>query len=102
LVIRAADSVFLTVPDDSIGTVANTLRFDVANAHSKNARALLRRVPDRHTCAGPWPRGIRGGFHPLDFVRRHLGGHRANRRVLRDTRQRANPPASLEAIEAAA
>jgi predicted short-subunit dehydrogenase-like oxidoreductase (DUF2520 family) len=64
-VVAAADIVFLTVPDDSIGTMAHTVRFDAADAPTK---ALVH-------CSGASPvellaparaQGAQiGGFHPL-------------------------------------
>lgn len=69
-VVDAADIIFLAVPDDSIGTTANTLRFDSAAAPvlAHGLRALVH-------CSGASPvellapaRGQGasiGGFHPL-------------------------------------
>jgi predicted short-subunit dehydrogenase-like oxidoreductase (DUF2520 family) len=67
-VVNAADIVFLTVPDDSIGTTANTLRFDCAPQTAHGLRALVH-------CSGASPVELLaaaasqgasiGGFHPL-------------------------------------
>ncbi|SDG69118.1 Rossmann-like and DUF2520 domain-containing protein [Paraburkholderia phenazinium] len=71
-VVDAADIVFLAVPDDSIGTTANTLRFDSppesSAASSERLRALVH-------CSGASPVELLaparsqgasiGGFHPL-------------------------------------
>lgn len=67
-VVDAADIVFLAVPDDNIGTTANTLRFDAAPAPAGRLRALVH-------CSGASPVELLaaarsqgasiGGFHPL-------------------------------------
>lgn len=67
-VVDAADIVFLAVPDDSIGSTANTLRFDSASASGHGVRALVH-------CSGASPVELLaaaraqgasiGGFHPL-------------------------------------
>jgi predicted short-subunit dehydrogenase-like oxidoreductase (DUF2520 family) len=67
-VVDAADIVFLAVPDDSIGTTANTLRFDHSPATAGRLRALVH-------CSGASPVELlaaarsqgasTGGFHPL-------------------------------------
>ncbi|MGH8781334.1 Rossmann-like and DUF2520 domain-containing protein [Paraburkholderia sp.] len=67
-VVEAADIVFLTVPDDSIGTTANTLRFSASSSTSRSAWGLVH-------CSGASPvelleparaQGVAiGGFHPL-------------------------------------
>jgi predicted short-subunit dehydrogenase-like oxidoreductase (DUF2520 family) len=67
-VVDAADIVFLAVPDDSIGTTANTLRFDCATPPVSGLRALVH-------CSGASPVDLLGsartqgawigGFHPL-------------------------------------
>ncbi len=64
----AADIVFLTVPDDSIGSTANTLRFNGSADSTGRLRALVH-------CSGASPvellapareQGVlAGGFHPL-------------------------------------
>jgi predicted short-subunit dehydrogenase-like oxidoreductase (DUF2520 family) len=76
-VVNAADIVFLTVPDDSIGTTANTLRFDCAATPGSGPRALVH-------CSGASPVELLmpartqgasiGGFHPLYL----FGGDRAD------------------------
>jgi predicted short-subunit dehydrogenase-like oxidoreductase (DUF2520 family) len=67
-VVDAADIVFLSVPDDSIGTTANALRFAGAGDDAGRLRALVH-------CSGASPvellapaqsQGVSiGGFHPL-------------------------------------
>lgn len=67
-VVDAADIVFLAVPDDSIGTTANTLRFDNSPPIAGRLRALVH-------CSGASPVELlaaarsqgasTGGFHPL-------------------------------------
>jgi predicted short-subunit dehydrogenase-like oxidoreductase (DUF2520 family) len=67
-VVDAADIVFLSVPDDSIGSTANTLRFNSANGSTGRLRALVH-------CSGASPVELLataqshgasiGGFHPL-------------------------------------
>ncbi|MEW6344166.1 MAG: DUF2520 domain-containing protein [Pseudomonadota bacterium] len=67
-VVDAADIVFLAVPDDSIGTTANTLRFDNSPPTAGRLRALVH-------CSGASPVELlaaarsqgasTGGFHPL-------------------------------------
>ena len=65
-VLEAADIVFLTVPDDSIGTTANTLRFGAAAGtaawglvHCSGASPVELLAPARD-------QGVAiGGFHPL-------------------------------------
>ncbi|WP_345811433.1 DUF2520 domain-containing protein [Paraburkholderia sp. PREW-6R] len=70
-VIDAADVIFLTVPDDSIGTTAHTLRFggpSAATSTAANGKALVH-------CSGASPVDLLapardqgaaiGGFHPL-------------------------------------
>jgi predicted short-subunit dehydrogenase-like oxidoreductase (DUF2520 family) len=67
-VVDAADIVFLAVPDDSIGSTANTLRYDGALTSARGPRALVH-------CSGASPVELLapaqaqgasiGGFHPL-------------------------------------
>jgi predicted short-subunit dehydrogenase-like oxidoreductase (DUF2520 family) len=67
-VVDAADIVFLTVPDDSIGTTAHTLRFTADAAAGSHGQALVH-------CSGASPVELLapaaeqgaaiGGFHPL-------------------------------------
>ncbi|RFU46323.1 Rossmann-like and DUF2520 domain-containing protein [Paraburkholderia sp. DHOC27] len=67
-VVDAADVTFLAVPDDSIGTTANTLRLDCAGTPEAGLRALVH-------CSGASPVELLspartqgasiGGFHPL-------------------------------------
>ena len=67
-VVDAADVVFLSVPDDSIGSTANTLRFNTSPGSSGRLRALVH-------CSGASPVELLaaaqsqgasiGGFHPL-------------------------------------
>jgi predicted short-subunit dehydrogenase-like oxidoreductase (DUF2520 family) len=76
-VVNAADIVFLAVPDDSIGTTANTLRLDCAASPGSGPRALVH-------CSGASPVELLvpartqgasiGGFHPLYL----FGGERAD------------------------
>ncbi len=71
-VVDAADIVFLAVPDDAIGTTANTLRFDGAGLHRAQGSARLRALVH---CSGASPVTLLeaaraqgaaiGGFHPL-------------------------------------
>jgi len=63
--IAAADIVFLTVPDDSIGTMANTLRFDAANAHSKALVHCSGASPVELLAPARAQGALTGGFHPL-------------------------------------
>lgn len=67
-VVESADILFLTVPDDSIGTTANTLEFPCHAAPAKGAWAVVH-------CSGASPVELLapardqgasiGGFHPL-------------------------------------
>ena len=64
-VVDASEIVFVAVPDDSIGTIANTLRFDgaherpVALVHCSGATSVEVLAPARSQGASI------GGFHPL-------------------------------------
>ncbi|SIO62633.1 Rossmann-like and DUF2520 domain-containing protein [Paraburkholderia phenazinium] len=76
-VVDAADIVFLSVPDDSIGTTANTLRFNCApgSPDSPDAPASAGRLRALVHCSGASPVELLapvqsqgasiGGFHPL-------------------------------------
>lgn len=66
-VVDAADIVFLAVPDDSIGTVANTLRFDGANRPgSLKALVHCSGATSVDVLAQAEAQGaLTGGFHPL-------------------------------------
>ncbi|TKC91684.1 DUF2520 domain-containing protein [Trinickia terrae] len=64
-VIDAADIVFLTVSDDSIGTVANTLRFDAEDAHSKALVHCSGASPVELLAPARKQGAATGGFHPL-------------------------------------
>ena len=67
-VVDAADIIFLSVPDDSIGSSANTLRFNSSSSSTGSLRALVH-------CSGASPVELLaaaqsqgasiGGFHPL-------------------------------------
>ena len=67
-VVDAADIVFLTVPDDNIGSTANTLRFDSVPQAAGRVRALVHcsgaSPVDLLAAAGAQGASI-GGFHPL-------------------------------------
>jgi predicted short-subunit dehydrogenase-like oxidoreductase (DUF2520 family) len=64
-VVDASELVFLAVPDDSIGTIANQLRFNVANGrsaalvHCSGATSVEALAPAHEQGASI------GGFHPL-------------------------------------
>ncbi|RKP50807.1 Rossmann-like and DUF2520 domain-containing protein [Trinickia fusca] len=67
-VVEAADVVFLAVPDDSIGTVANTLHFDDAGAIAPATKALVHcsGATSVEVLARAREQGAStGGFHPL-------------------------------------
>lgn len=66
-VVEAADIVFLAIPDDSIGTIANTLRFDAAFARvARKALVHCSGATSIDVLAGAAAQGaLTGGFHPL-------------------------------------
>lgn len=67
-VVDGAEVVFLAVPDDSIGTIANTLRFDGDNAHAVGPKALVHcsGATSVELLAPARAQGaLTGGFHPL-------------------------------------
>lgn len=66
-VVEAADIVFLAIPDDSIGTIANTLRFDTAIARgARKALVHCSGATGIDVLAGAATQGaLTGGFHPL-------------------------------------
>lgn len=66
-VVEAADIVFLATPDDSIGTIANTLQFDGAIARgARKALVHCSGATGVDILAGAAAQGVlTGGFHPL-------------------------------------
>ena len=66
-VVEAADIVFLATPDDSIGTIANTLQFDAAIARgARKALVHCSGATGLEVLAGAAAQGaLTGGFHPL-------------------------------------
>lgn len=66
-VVEAADIVFLATPDDSIGTIANTLQFDAAIARgARKALVHCSGATGVDILAGAAAQGVlTGGFHPL-------------------------------------
>lgn len=66
-VVETADIVFLAVPDDSIGTIANTLQFDAATARgARKALVHCSGATGIEVLAQAASQGaFTGGFHPL-------------------------------------
>ncbi len=66
-VVEAADIVFLATPDDSIGTIANTLQFDSAIARgARKALVHCSGATGLDVLEGAAAQGaLTGGFHPL-------------------------------------
>ena len=66
-VVEAADIVFLATPDDSIGTIANTLQFDAAIARgARKALVHCSGATGLDVLTGAAAQGaLTGGFHPL-------------------------------------
>lgn len=111
-IVESADILFLTVPDDSIGSTANTLAFPAGVAPGKEAWAVVH-------CSGASPvellapardRGASiGGFHPLylfsgdltdvDRIAGWLGDDRGGRRAqgrADGTRRRVALPSAVD------